>query len=509
MFAHYFRTTIRNLGRAKLFSFINILGLAIGMTACLLILHYVTFEISYDRFHTDSELIYRLRYERTDEQGAAVRFASCCPPAADFIRGAYPEVESIARIYPHPVVVSLKDQDIKFQEDRLYFVEPDFFTIFPFQILEGDPQTSLNENGRALISLSTARRYFGEKNPLGKTLTVDGKSDYAVAGIFADMPPNSHLKMDIALSFQDVIPLRGQQVMESWGYTLFFTYLKFRPDTDVAAFAKKMVDLVKAQAGELMDTYKVQIELKLQPVTDIHLTSHFMQEYEVNGSRSSVNLLGIIAVFIIIMAWVNYINLSTAQALTRAKEVGLRKVVGASRSHIIKQVFFETLFVNLISLVLAIAMVQVFLPYFSRISGIPLSYSIWQESWFWIAVILMLAVGLLFSGAYPVAALSAFRPVTVLRGDLGRTPRGINLRRTLVVFQFATALILLTGALTVFRQIVFMKNQDLGFDMQQMLVVSTPRVKQEDFRDKFLAFKEELLKNPQILEAYLGKAVVG
>jgi putative ABC transport system permease protein len=468
------------------------------MASCLLILHFVTFEKSYDRFHPDSDRIYRLRYERTDEQGAAVRFASCCPPAADFIRGAYPEVETIARIYPHPVVVSLKDQDIKFQEDRLYFVEPDFFKILPFKILKGDPFKSLNENNRALISESTALRYFGEKDPLGNTLTIDGKTDFTVDGIFADISPNSHLKFDIVLSFQNVIPLRGKQVMESWGYTLFYTYIKFRPDADPAAFAEKMTALVRAQAGELMDAYKVKIELPLQPLTDIHLTSHYMQEYEANGSRSTVDFLGIIAVFIIIMAWVNYINLSTAQALTRAKEVGMRKVVGATRSHIIKQVFFETLLVNVISLMLAVALVQAFLPYFSRISGIPSSFSIWQEPWFYIALGVLLTAGMVFSGAYPVAALSAFKPVSILRGDLRSTPRGINLRRVLVVFQFVIALVLLTGALTVFRQIGFMKNQDLGFNMDQMLIVSTPRVKQEDFRTKFLAFKEEILQNPAI-----------
>lgn len=500
MLQHYARAAFRSLGRTKLFSVINILGLAIGMTCCLLILHFVAFEKSYDRFHPDSDRIYRLRYERTDEQGAAVRFASCCPPAADYIRGAYPEVETIARIYPHPVVVSLKDQDIKFQEDRLYFMEPDFFNILPFKVMEGDPGRSLGESGRALISQSTARRYFGEEDPLGKILTVDGKSDYVVEGIFADTPPNSHLKFDIALSFQDVIPLRGKQVMESWGYTLFYTYIKFRPDADPAAFSAKMADLVRAQAGELMDTYKVRIELPLQPLTDIHLTSHFMQEYEANGSRSTVNVLGIIAVFIIVMAWVNYINLSTAQALTRAKEVSLRKIVGANRSHIITQVFFETLLVNLISLLLAVIMVEALSPYFSRISGIPSSYSIWQAPWFYLALGILLTAGMFFSGTYPVAALSAFQPVSVLRGDLGSASRGINLRRVLVVFQFAVALILLTGALTVFRQIGFMKDQDLGFDMDQVLIVSTPRVKQEDFQAKFRAFKDELLTNPAIMK---------
>ena len=362
IFAHYLKIAIRNIKRTKLFSGINILGLSIGMAMCLLILHYVSFEKSYDRFHDDSERIYRLRYERTSEEGTAVRFASCCPPAADAIRDVFPEVDIIARIFRNQTVVSLKDEDKRYTENRMYFAEPGFFEIFHLDFLEGDPISDIRKASMAFISRSTAGKYFGSKNPIGKTLTVGGNTDFTVAGIFEDIPMNSHLKMDIILSYEDIRSLFGPDVLESWGHTGFFTYIRFKEGANPAVFQEKMPGLVEKSCGELMRTYKVLIELKLQKLEDIHLTSHYMQEYEINGSRDSVNFLMIVAIFIVIMAWINYVNLSTARALTRSKEVGLRKIAGASRRHVIIQLFFETLIINIIAIALAVVFVQLFLP---------------------------------------------------------------------------------------------------------------------------------------------------
>jgi putative ABC transport system permease protein len=508
-FVHYLKVAIRNLARTKLFTIINILGLAVGMATCLLILHYVSFERSYDRFHMDSERIYRLRYERTSEEGTAVRFASCCPPAADSIRGVFPEVETIARIFRNQTVVSLIDRDVKFTEDRMYFAEPGFFQIFHLHFLEGDPLNDIRKASMAFISLSTAEKYFGVEDPIGKSLNVGGKTDFTVAGVFDDVPLNSHLKMDIILSYESIRSLFGPDVLESWGHTGFFTYIRFKEGADPKAFQKKMPDLVEKSCGELMRTYKVLIELKLQKLEDIHLTSHYMQEYEINGSRDSVNFLMIVAVFIVFMAWVNYINLSTARALTRSKEVGLRKVVGASRRHIITQLFFETFIINLIAITLAVVLVQIFLPVFSRIAGTPMSYTIWEQSLFWISLSALFFGGIFLSGSYPVAAVSAFQPAEVLKGSLGKTPRGMNLRKALVVFQFVMALVLLTGTFAVFRQIFFMKNQDLGFDRDHILVVNAPRIIDESSLKQIDVFKEILLKRSDIQQICLVTEVPG
>ncbi len=506
---HYLKVAIRNLRRTKLFSVINILGLAVGMATCLLILHYVSFEKSYDRFHESSERIYRLRYERTSEEGTAVRFASCTPPAAEAIRGVFPEVEYIARIFRNQTVVSLKDQNKKFTEERMYYAEPDFFKMFHLDFREGSPLSDIRKANMAFISLSTAEKYFGAEHPIGKTLAVGGNTDYTVAGLFEDVPPNSHLKMDIILSYESIHSLFGPDVLESWGHTGFFTYIRFKEGTDPEAFQKKMPDLVEKSCGELMRAFKVSIELKLQKLTDIHLTSHFMQEYEINGSRDSVNFLMIVAVFIVVMAWINYINLSTARALTRSKEVGLRKVVGASRRHVIAQLFFETLIINLIAINLAIVLVQIFLPAFIRIAGTPMSYSIWEQPWFWISLSALFLGGIFLSGSYPVAAVSAFHPAEVLKGTLGNTPKGMNLRKALVVFQFVMALVLMTGTFAVSRQIIFMKNQDLGFDKDQILVVNAPRIRDESSLKRIDVFKEELLKQSGIQKICVVTEVPG
>jgi len=509
IFAHYLKIALRNLTRTKLFSIINILGLAVGMATCLLILHYVSFERSYDRFHEDSERIYRLRYERTSEEGTAVRFASCCPPAADAIRGVFPEVETIARIFRNQTVVSLKDQNKKFTEERMYFAEPDFFKIFHLNFLEGNPLNDIRKASVAFISRSTAEKYFGTSDPIGKTLSVEGKIDYTVAGVFKDVLPNSHLKMDIILSYTNIQSLFGPDVLESWGHTGFFTYIRFKEGADSAAFQKKMPDLVEKSCGELMRAYKVLIELKLQPLTDIHLTSHYMQEYEINGNRDSVNFLMIVAVFIVFMAWINYINLSTARALTRSKEVGLRKVVGASRRHIITQLFFETLIINLIAITLAVVLVQIFLPVFSRIAGTPLAFAIWEQPLFWISLSALFLGGIFLSGSYPVAAISSFQPVEILKGSLGNTLNGMNLRKALVIFQFIMALALMTGTFAVSRQIVFMKNQDLGFDRDHILVVNAPRIRDESSLKQIDVFKEELLKQSDIKKICVVTEVPG
>ena len=509
MLFNYLKTAFRNLKRTALFSFIAILGLAVGMAACLLIFHYVNFEKSYDRYHKDSERIYRLRYERTSDEGQKVRFASCCPPAVDVIKGAYPEVEEIARIFRYRAVVSRKDENMHFTEERMYFAEPDFFRIFDITFIKGDPLEGIRSANKAFISRSTALKYFGDDDPMGKTFSVDGKVDYSVAGIFEDVPPNSHLKFDILLSYQNLISLYPPEVRQSWGYTGYYTYLKLKPDADPMAFEKKMEDLVQTHAADLMDFYKVLIELKMQPLTDIHLTSHFMQEYEINGSRSSVNILLIVAVFIIFMAWINYVNLSTSRSLKRAREVGLRKVVGASRFQLIAQFFCETFVVFTLAVLLALLLINVFLPYFSRMTGTPVADSIWKTSWFWMSVLTLFLAGIFLSGAYPVAALSAFSPVEILRGHLGNRPKGMNLRKALVVFQFVIAMILITATFSVYRQVVYMKNQDLGFDMEQTMVVSIPRVRGASFKESVISFKEEMLKQSQIKKLCVVTEVPG
>ena len=496
MLRNYFLVLLRTFRKSKIFTFVNILGLAVGMTAALLILHYVTFERSYDKFHADAERIYRVRYERTSEDGSAARFASCAPPAGAHIRGQFPVLENIGRIFRYNATMSYGDK--KYFEDRMYYAEPEIFEILKFNFLEGDPVKSLAEPNFAFISKSTAKKYFGDENPVGKILSYDKSVDYEVAGIFEDVPANSHLKFDILLSFQNIVDRYGDEVMEAWGHTGFYTYAKLKPGADPQVFKQNLADIIEAEIGEALAQYNMKMELPLQPITDIHLNSNFMQEYEVNGSRETVNLLLTIALFIIVIAWVNYINLSTARSLNRAGEVGLRKVAGASRRQLITQFFFETAAINLAAILLAFGLMELFLPFFSGITGTPVQYSFWGQSWFWEAAAGIFFLGIFAAGLYPVMVMSSFAPITILRGKIGNTVRGVSLRKILVVFQFVMSLALITGTLAVYQQIKFMRSQDLGFDIDQVLVVKAPRVRGDDFKVKLQTFKETLLNKPAI-----------
>ena len=508
MLKNYLKIAYRNLIKTKLFSAINILGLSIGVTSCLLILHYVNFEKSYDQFHQSINEIYRLRYERISENGSAVRFASCTPPAGALIRDRFPEVDKLTRIFRYRGVV-VSHENIKFTEERVFHAEPEFVDIFDFNFVDGDPKKALGSVDNALISQSTARKYFGDEDPIGKILKVDQETSYQVAGIFEDVPKNSHIKFDFLLSFENFDKSSGPDYMENWGHTGMFTYLILKPDADISQFNDKIKKLIDAEFGEALKYYNMVMELPLQPVKDIHLTSNYMQEFEVNGDTNAVNFLFIIALFIIVIAWVNYINLSTARSLTRAREVGLRKTVGGSKGQLMFQFLIETIVINFISLLIALVLLQLSLPFFSQLTGIPISFLFWEQPWIWVALPILFVAGTALSGMYPIFKLSAFEPITTLRGKIGISAKGISFRKSLVVFQYVMALALITGTLTVFNQIDFMQKQTLGFDIEHTLVVKAPRVKDSTFGEKIITFKNSLQAKNNVEKICLVTEVPG
>ena len=296
MFKNYLKTAWRNIKRTKSFSLINILGLCVGMTACLFIMHYIEFEQSYDSFHKKGDRIYRLRYERESENGSAVRFASCCPPAGALIRERYSQVEKLARIFNARANVSFEDKN--FFEQKIFYSDPQFFEIFDFEFIAGDPVKSLSHPGIAFVSQSIAQKYFGDRDPIGLPIHLDKKTDYRIAGVFKDFPANSHIKIDILLPLKNFEAEAGDSYMLEWGHTGLYTYILLKPGEDPAAFEKQLASLVTEQVPWLKE-YKMNIYLKMQPLKDIHLTSHFMQEYEAGGDKNIVHYLFVIALFIL------------------------------------------------------------------------------------------------------------------------------------------------------------------------------------------------------------------
>jgi putative ABC transport system permease protein len=504
---YYFKIAFRNILRNKLFSFINILGLAAGITSFLLIFLFVKYERSYDTFYESSDRIFRLRYERSSAEGESVKFASCCPPAAIRIRELYPEVEQIARIFRYRATVIYGDR--KYYEERMYFAESQIFKVFDFKFIAGDPASGIFDANCAFISESYSKKYFGNGNPLGQTITVDKEMSFVITGIFHDIPENSHLKFDILLSWPNLITHYGRDIESSWGDTGFFTYFILKNSSSSQEFEEKLKSLVESDIGEVMRQYKLTLELKVQALKDIHLNSGFMQEMEVNGNRDTVVFLSIIAFFILIIAWVNYVNITTARSLTRATEVGLSKVSGAGRRQLIGQFFIETVLVNLAAFIASLILLVLLLPEFCNLTGVSPEYNIWKESWFWLTLISLFILSVFLSGTYPVMVLTSFKTSEVLKGKYVHSKSGILIRKVLVVFQLIMAICLITSTLIVFRQVRFLQSQDKGISISDVLAVRAPRVRDGSFKSKLITFKEELIKNQIITKISVGTEVPG
>jgi putative ABC transport system permease protein len=504
---HFFKIAIRNILRNKLYSSINILGLATGITAFILIFFYVRYERSYDTFYKKSDRIYRLRYERSSAEGESVKFASCCPPAALRIRELYPEAETIARIFRYRATVIFGER--KFYEERMYFAESQIFDVFDFELIAGDRSKGISSANCAFISESYSRKYFGDKDPMGQTITVDKEMSFVVTGIFRDIPENSHLKFDILLSWPNLLTHYGPDIEYSWGDTGFFTYFILKPGVSPAEFEEKLKSLVESDFGDVLKQYKLTCDLRVQPLADIHLKSHYMQEMEANGNSDTVFFLGIVAFFILIIAWVNYINITTARSLTRATEVGLSKVAGASRQQLIVQFFIETFLINLAAFIASMALLVLLLPLFHNLTGISYEYVLWKKCWFWSMATLLFFTGVLISGLYPVFVLTSFKTSEVLKGKYIHSKSGILIRKVLVVFQLLMAICLITCTLFVFRQVRFLKSQDKGISISNILAVRAPRVRDASFRSKVVTFKDELIKNQVIKKFSVGTEVPG
>jgi len=518
MLTNYLRTALRNLTKRKGFSLLNIIGLATGIACCLLLFQYVSYERSYDDYAAGKQL-YRVRLDSYQQGRLGWQSATVYPITGPYMKKDYPEVEDICRLYKADILVSNEAKRLKFAENKGYYADAAVLSMLNVNLVKGSAADALKGADKIILSESTAKKYFGDDEAVGKVLTVRAEQKslhYQVSGVFKDYPANSHLVIQYLISYASLGELKRMEgdttnITETqWGWYDFYTYVKFRPGVDVKKFEKEKMpaycwryypDLNWAKAHNAHD------ELYFIPVQDIHLNSNYIQEAEVNGNAGSVRFMFIIGLFILGIAWINYINLSTARSVERAKETGIRKVLGAKRSSLVKQFLAESLLLNIASLVLALIVVLILTPLFNSFTGHNYAHKLFtMPANYWLLFAGIFLAGTLLSGLYPAFVLSAYQPVKVLKGAFKNAAGGLLLRRALIVLQFATSIILIVGTLTVYRQMHYMQQQQLGFNINQTLVLNTSQT----FNDStYQPFKTELLRLPGVQSIAGSSSVMG
>jgi putative ABC transport system permease protein len=511
MIKNYFKIAWRNMKRHKAYSGINIFGLAIGIAACMLILQYVSFELSYENFQVNKNRIYRIQQDRYDNGKLSTQWAAGAYAVGNSFKEALPEIEDYVKLVQNGrVTTDVKNQPLKIE--KVFFASSSFFNIFTYPLLSGDQKTALKEPFTAALSETTARRIFGSTNVVGRRLELNRNSNYAITAVYKDAPVNTQLKPDILLSYATFIKMRGpdNNPETAWEWDGCLTYVLLRKDANPAAVEKKFPPIAEKFVGADMKKYNASVTYLLQPLKNIHLYSHYMMEPDTNGDGKTVYLLLGIAFFIVIIAWVNYINLATARAITRAREVGVRKAIGSQRKQLIIQFLSESALMNGIALVLALLIVAAAIPGFNTLSGQQISFGLFSQNQFWVSLAALFITGVFLSGLYPAFVLSGFKPVEVLKGNMGSTKQSSLLRKSLVVFQFAASLFLLIGTVTVYRQIQYMRKQSLGINIGQTLVVSAPIVGVDStFLQKMSAFKQELKQQSSVRDITVSTSIPG
>ena len=492
MIKNYLVIAKRVLLNKTIFTLLNIFGLAIGIASSAFIFHYISYEKSFDKYHPNSENVYRLTYGRLSDNGEDVEFASACPVIAPLLKENFPEIKKIARMAVREATFAYGEN--KFTEKKIYYAEQEIFDILKFNIINGSVENALNQPYKIVISKSIAEKYFGKTDPVGKSLKLNKLEDYQIAAVYEDVPSNSHLKPEILMSFPNLAIWRGQDYLNSWGHTGAFTYLILDPKANPRELEKQFIEYTKSQIGEMLSHYNMIMYFNLQPIESIHLKSHLLQEQEVNGDMKSVNFMYIIGIFILIIAWVNYINLTTSRSMERAREVGVRKVIGAARRNLVAQFYTEASVVNAIGIMVAILFIELLIPAFYKLTGVPAVFNIWQNSWFVLFLAGTFLFGTFITGMYPVFALSSFKPLQIMKGKFTSSKSGMFLRKAMVVFQLIISIILITGTYTVFTQIQHLRNQELGFDIGQTLVVKMPKAIDSTIIQKKESFKQEVEK---------------
>ncbi len=522
MIKNYLKIAWRILMHQKVFSLINVLGLAIGLVACMLIVQYISFELSYDNFQKNEGSVYRVKHQAYTDGNLIENFAKTYSAVGPALKADFPEVKDVTRVSKLEGQVSTQQpggEVTVFNERRLYMVDASFLKVFTFPMLKGTA-AALNNPNSVVLTATSAKKYFPNQDAIGKTIRIQQQGSgtnitAAVTGICLDAPANSHLQFDFLVS-QDL-------GAGDWLYPDFYTYVLLSPNTNRQAFEVQLPAFIQKHIKDggrnssftLGKTNLDNIRLSLQPLKDIHLYSNLTQDITAGGNGKMVWYLGLIAALILLIAYVNYINLSTAKVIERAKEVGIRKVLGSQRIQLVIQFLFESALINVFSIVVAVFVVIVTMPWFSDLCGVQMQFTLWKEPLFVLGFTGVILAGIVLSALYPALVLSNYKPVQILKGKFPNMAGNVTLRKSLVVFQFAATITFMIGTLVVYRQVNFMKNANQGMDMKQTLIVLAPQnVRADDaaaikYASKDSVFQAELLRNPRIQSATSSSSIPG
>lgn len=488
MYRNYFKTAFRNLWKNRFYSSINLLGLSVGLAVGLIILLWVKDELSYDRFHANAPHIYRA-VSNLDLAGSKKAWGNTPAPISVYSKSEIPEVKEAARVVNNYDFSVYKFGDKEFKEDRTAYVDPSFFSMFNFTFLSGDKANPFPDNNSILVTASTAKRYFANENPIGKVIQVDNKENFIVRGVMADFPQNSSLNYDILFPIDILVKNYSpnsywRSMNENWGSYFCLTFLQVTPGASIAAIEKKLTQLQRTH-----NEYDKNSYYSLQPLEKMHL-------YEADGNGSgmqTVRIFFVVAILLLLIACINYVNLSTARSMLRAKEVSVRKIIGAAKMQLFLQFIVETIILFILATVLAIVIIYVLMPFYNTLSGKSTSFQLLDKG-LWTTIGITIAGTLIASSIYPALLLSSFKPILALKGRISIGIGNTRFRQVLVVTQFSFSVILIIGTLVISRQMQFIQNKELGYDKSHVFTVSMSGMQQH-----YEAVQAELLKEPGIV----------
>ena len=500
MFINYFKNALRILISQRFYAFINIIGLSIGISACILVMFYVKHDLSYDRYNKNAENMYRVEFSFPRE-GIVNHVAQSQALLGPTLKNEYPEIKKLSRVYFSERSL-VKAGDKNTYEDRIAYADSAFFEIFSFQVVAGDITQFLKKPNSIIITESTAKKYFGKENPLGKIIEIDNQYSFEITGVIKNVPLNSHFKFDFIAPYSSLDKQPVANYFNQWGATFgSYTYMLADKGFDPKAFEKKTENFFSTHTDIKADGWRVVI----RPLLDIHLHSHSGDEIEENSSMSRIIVISSIALFILLLACINFVNLSTARSSKRAMEIGMRKTIGASRFQLIQQFLGESVLFSIAALIISIITVKLIMPYFSSLFGTETVLE-YNSNWTTMLIIVggVLIVGVL-AGLYPALFISSYQPVKVIKGvdsaNSGKS-RASHLRKGLVILQFSITIILIIGTIIVNLQLRYLRNYNMGFDKEYMIVLPVHvRV-----NNNYKTIKNELRNIPGVLSVTAGRS---